>query len=241
MRVLDLFCGEGGASQGYADAGFTVVGVDSNPAAISRYPFSAFAGDWRDGLRYWLDRVQVDLIHASPPCQRYSRTARLHPGIDYPDLIAPVRGILMETEIPWVIENVPEAPLLEPVYLCGSMFQLHGFWKGEYVGLDRCRGFEATFPLVAPLDCSCGDVRTVPVFGHGCPSNRPWFKGPGFADLTRQVMGIDWMSRDGLTEAIPPAYATHAGYSFQIHKGEMINVPDRCSADRHEDVLDHVC
>lgn len=239
MRVLDLFCGQGGASRGYAEAGYTVVGVDNDPESLSRYPYSAYLGDWITGLEYWLNRVSIDLIHASPPCQAYSKTARLHPKIRYPDLIPPVRGILMETEIPWVIENVPEAPLLEPVYLCGSMFGLHGYWKDQYVGLDRERGFEATFPLVAPLDCSCDDVRTVPVFGHGCPGNRPWFRGPGFADLTREAMGIDWMTRDGLTEAIPPRYAEYVGYSFQVAAGNMIHVKDRGSQARHQDIYDH--
>ena len=244
LRVLDLFCGEGGASKGYSEAGFKVVGVDSEPKCIKRYPYSAFVGDWRTGLDYWMSRVKIDLIHASPPCQYYSKTARLHPEISYPDLIAPVRGILMETEIPWVIENVPEAPLLEPVHLCGSMFQLHGHWKGEYVGLDRERGFEASFPLIAPMECTCNELTNVPVYGHGLPGNgNPWFKGPGFADLTREVMQIDWMSRDGLTEAIPPKYTEYVGYSFQLwvsNGKEMVHVKDRPFTSRHTEIRDHV-
>lgn len=238
MRVLDLFCGEGGASRGYHDAGMIVVGVDSNPKCIERYPYSAFIGDWRHGLDYWLSRTEIDLIHASPPCQRYSKLARVHPGTEYPDLIGPVRALLMETEIPWVLENVPEAPLLEPVYLCGSMFpQLSGTWKGQHVILERQRGFEATFPLTPPVDCTCDDYPNVPVYGHGCPGNQPWFRGPGFSDLTKQVMGIHWMSRDGLTEAIPPAYAEYVGYSFQFAAtGTMIHVRDRSPEARGVDL-----
>jgi DNA (cytosine-5)-methyltransferase 1 len=241
LRVLDLFCGEGGAAKGYDDAGLTVVGVDSNPDCLKRYPYSAYLGSWDDGLKYWLERVEIHLIHASPPCQRYSQTARLHPHIDYPDLVPPVREALRETGIPYVIENVPQAPLTDPAYLCGSMFQLGGWWKGEFTGLDRKRGFEAPFPIIAPLDCSCSEYQhTIPLFGHGCPSNRPWFRGPGFADLTREAMQIDWMTRDGLTEAIPPKFAEFVGYSFQCWRGHMLNVPARCPETRHDNVFDHV-
>jgi len=243
LRVLDLFCGEGGASKGYSDAGFSVVGVDNEPRCISRYMTTtdkhvgspAYLGDWQTGLTYWLSRVQVDLIHASPPCQKYSQSARLHPEIDYPDLIEPVRQVLKDTGIHYVIENVPEAPLIDPVYLCGSMFQLYAPWKGEIVGLDRRRGFETSFPVIAPLDCFCGDNRNVPVFGHGCPGNksRSWLKGKGFSSLTQQLMQIDWMTRDGLTEAIPPVYSEYIGFSFQISTGQMVNIKNRSQKARH--------
>lgn len=171
-------------------------------------------------------------------CQRYSQAARLHPKVNYPDLIGPVRSALTGIGLPFIIENVPGAPLLEPVFLCGSQFGLGGWWKGRFVGLDRRRGFEASFPVVPSANCSC-EPPTVPVWGNGCPSNRPYFKGPGFAALTREAMRISWMTREFLCEAIPPAYTEFLAYEFQCWKGEMINVRNRSAADRPGNIYDH--
>jgi DNA (cytosine-5)-methyltransferase 1 len=124
--VLDLFCGEGGASRGYADAGFEVVGVDNDPKALKRYPFPSFCNDWMMGLLYWLARRCIDIIHASPPCQLFSSQSwdRAKAEARWANLIPPVREALEATGKPFVIENVPGAKreLNDPVKLNGFMF-----------------------------------------------------------------------------------------------------------------------
>jgi DNA (cytosine-5)-methyltransferase 1 len=227
--VIDLFCAEGGISTGYANTGFTVVGVDNDIERLKRYPFSNFLGDWESGLQHYLyeyDWSQIAFIHASPPCQGYTEASYMARArgieVNYPMLIEPVRErlqeIYMKHGIDYVIENVPSAPLEAPTMLCGSMFSLIAEWKNELVGLKRHRGFETSFPMTAPVGCGCDMTRAVPVYGHGAPGYREgndFFKGRGFAQLTRDVMGIKWMSRRGLTEAIPPSYGEHVAYTWQ--------------------------
>jgi DNA (cytosine-5)-methyltransferase 1 len=201
-RLLDLFCGAGGAAMGYHRAGFEVVGVDINPQP--NYPFAYIMADalWllRDSRR-WLQ--QFDAIHASPPCQRHSAMSSCRPGLanTYPDLIWPVRQRLRATELPYVIENVPGAPLIEPVVLCGRMFGLE---------LYRHRLFEASFPIEVPAHPE-----------HDVPTSRAGHWTPGTimsvaghvapVAHARRVMGIDWTTRAELAEAIPPAYTEHVG------------------------------
>ena len=111
---------------------------------------------------------------------------------------------------PWVIENVPGAPLIDPVMLCGSMFGLATeFPPHGTVGLQRHRLFESSVLLTAPGTCN-HDLPALRVFGHGRPGNSD-LTGPGYAQASRDVMGISWMNRDQLNEAIPPAYAEHVG------------------------------
>ena len=117
MRLLDLFCGAGGASEGYRRAGFDVVGVDLAPQP--RYPFPFVLADWRDGLARitgeWKRGGVAYAIHASPPCQRYSSmTKKWGRSKNHPDLVATVREALLATGVPFVIENVPGAPLFAP-------------------------------------------------------------------------------------------------------------------------------
>lgn len=231
--VIDLFCGEGGASKGYANAGFTVVGVDNNAKRLSRYPYSAYLGEWDTGLLYWMERINfkdIAFIHASPPCQYYSEASAMARArgvkVDYPDLIPPVRKALAVLYagpgLDYVIENVPQAPLKNPVTLCGSFFGLQSRWKSDIVSLKRHRAFESTFPVsTQEFVHSCQVYRNVPVYGHGAPGYRegdPYFTGRGFAVLTREVMGIEWMSRRGLTEAIPPKYAEHVATSWKTER-----------------------
>lgn len=112
-RLLDLFCGAGGAAAGYHRAGFDVVGVDINPQP--NYPFEFHQAD---AMTFPLDGF--DAIHASPPCQRYSRMSTSRPTLaaTYPDLVAPIRERIERG--PYVIENVPGAPLVDPLVLCGG-------------------------------------------------------------------------------------------------------------------------
>lgn len=125
-RLLDLFCGAGGAGAGYRWAGFDVTGLDIHPQP--RYPFAFEQGDAIEALRggIWRD---FDAIHASPPCQHYSPLGALSPHKSYPDLIAITRTLLIETGLPFVIENVMSAPLdkARSVTLCGGMFGLRTY------------------------------------------------------------------------------------------------------------------
>ena len=222
-RLLDLFCGAGGAAMGYHRAGFEVVGVDIKPQP--RYPFEFHQAD---ALTFPLDGF--DAIHASPPCQAHSTIAKqrraLRPGTyDHPDLVPATRARLIASGLPYVIENVPTAPLVNPVQLCGSSF-----------GLDvrRHRLFESNVPIMV-LPCAHHwqtprfrslDRRlnrpkllsVVPVYGtgrHCTPATVVGVHGdlnyPGERELREQAMGIDWMSVAELSQAIPPAYTEHIG------------------------------
>ncbi|WP_333769546.1 class I SAM-dependent methyltransferase [Streptomyces sp. IBSBF 2435] len=203
LRVLDLFCGQGGAGMGYRLAGFHVTGVDIAPQP--RYPFTFVQGD---ALEYLAAHgAGFDLVHASMPCQRYTRAQRIRHR-EHPDLIAPVRTLLNATGRPWVMENVPGAPLNDPVELCGAMFGLRTY---------RHRHFEASFPLghrhhprhLAP-NAKMGRPVAPGEFMHivGNFSNVP---------LARVVMGMPWATRDGLREAIPPAYTLHIARQYLAH------------------------
>ena len=203
MRLLDLFCGAGGAGMGYHRAGFEVTGVDINPQP--HYPFEFHQGD----ATVWpLDGF--DVIHASPPCQRYSSTASLH-NADHPDLYAATRSRLQAADVPWTIENVIGAPYESGIVLCGSMFGL-GVW--------RHRNFETSFAVLAP-SCRHDLVPTpIDVTGTGGPrriSSRSDGGGgdsrkPKSMDEASRVMGIDWMTRREISQAIPPAYTEWIGH-----------------------------
>ena len=196
MRILDLFCGAGCAAMGYHQAfpDAEIIGVDIQPQP--RYPFTFVQGD---ATTFPLEGF--DLIHASPPCQRYSAMSACRPGLagEYPDLIAPIRDRLMEQATPWVIENVPGAPLKDPVMLCGHMFGLP---------LYRHRLFETSFELAQPDH----PPHVVPASraGHWRPGTIMSVAG-NVAPIAeaRRAMGIDWMNRRELGESIPPAYTRY--------------------------------
>ena len=196
--LLDLFCGAGGAAMGYYRAGFNIVGVDINPQP--NYPFEFVQDDALDYLQY---RLGFDAIHASPPCQDYSRLTkgfRLKHGTGY--LLVATRELLKAASIPWVIENVPGASMRADYKLCGCMFGLPG--------LRRERWFETSwraFDFRSP--CSHSD-ETVTVTGHpGGSSKRDGRRGFGNTEAWKQAMGIDWMTATEMAQAIPPAYTQH--------------------------------
>jgi DNA (cytosine-5)-methyltransferase 1 len=212
-RLLDLFCGAGGAAMGYHRAGFQVVGVDINPQP--HYPFEFHQAD---AMTYPLDGF--DAIHASPPCQAYTSMRRLGKGAGdkAPDLVAATRERLLSAGVPYVIENVPGAPLLSPVVLCGSMFDLQ---------VRRHRLFESNM-LLFRLPCA-HQPGGLAVYGDH-PENSPihrrsmavYGKRPGdrlpnnvwrapTLEAGQEAMGIDWMPWRSLTQAIPPAYTEHLG------------------------------
>lgn len=206
-RLLDLFCCAGGAGVGYARAGFDVVGVDMAPQP--RYPFFLIRADALELDPKFL--ATFDAIHASPPCQSYSDLAKRNRNAhEWPRLIEPVREMLIKTGLPFIIENVDGAPLIDPIVLCGTMF------KGLRV--LRHRLFETNFPVLTPPHgghpiCHTLDKRK----GHyGKTDDMRDFvsvNGGGNCSVAaaRDAMGIDWMIKNELNEAIPPAYTQFIG------------------------------
>lgn len=201
-RLLDLFCGAGGCAKGYHDAGFDIVGVDLLPQ--KNYPYEFHQAD---ALMYPLDGF--DVIHASPPCQHY--TMMLNHGIGsrdkHPDLIDAVRSQLVETGKPYIIENVPGAPVERMIMLCGAMFGLRVY---------RHRYFESNMFLFQPEHprhlARAAHASRVPRDGEfwsavGCFGQK---------DDAQRAMGIDWMKTTGsrdteIAQAIPPAYTRWIG------------------------------
>jgi DNA (cytosine-5)-methyltransferase 1 len=221
-RLLDLFCGAGGAGEGYHRAGFDVVGVDINPQP--NYPFTFVRADvmrvfWEG---FWIlgGISDFDAIHASPPCQAYSTTKSLH-DTSYPDLVGPVRDLLLETGKPYVIENVAGAPLIQPFKLCGSSFGLN-VW--------RHRLFETNWDVGMVPPCSHREF-PAPIDVTGTGSRRIYDRLDGAGGNSRKprnleeaqtAMGIDWMTRRELSEAIPPAYTEFIGSQLLAHIGAPV-------------------
>lgn len=197
MKLLDLFCGAGGASMGYHRAGFDVVGVDLRRERS--YPFGFTRSDAMD---FPLDGY--DLIHASPPCQIFSKAQRLMEK-DHIDFVAGIRQRLVDSGIPYVIENVVGAPLVDPILLCGSMFDLLTY---------RHRLFETSFKIAAPAHPKHTRRQTkmgrAPIEGEAIHVVGN-FIGVEYA---KKAMDIDWMSRRQIAQAIPPAYSEYIGREF---------------------------
>jgi DNA (cytosine-5)-methyltransferase 1 len=205
MKMLDLFCGAGGCSVGYYRAGFhDITGVDIKP--MPRYPYRFIQAD---ALEYLAAHGhEYDVIHASPPCQAYSVTAGMSnvDGDSYPKLVGPVREFLQATGKPYAIENVPGAPLQNYVTLCGTMFGLKLF---------RHRLFETSFFMLgiphAKHDEQIGKNGFVCMAGHG-DSGRGRIPADHRDVLSwKRAAGIDWMTRDEMAQAIPPAYTQWIG------------------------------
>lgn len=200
-RLLDLFCGAGGAAMGYHRAGFEVVGIDIN--FQPNYPFEFHQAD---AMTWPLDGF--DAIHASPPCQFYSKGAkRAGTTGRHRDLISSVRERFLTAAVPHVIENIEQARdrLIEPVTLCGAMFGL---------GVLRHRCFEASVALTVPPHLEhrrqVGDGY-VTVTGHTGGSSRRDGWTNGTVDAWRAAMGVHWMTAHELAQAIPPAFTEHIG------------------------------
>lgn len=201
---VDLFCKAGGASRGYHDAGFNMVGVDIEPQP--NYPYEFVQAD---ATTFLLDGF--DFVHASPPCQGYSQMSACRPGLagGYEQLVDTVRDRLRLAGLPYVIENVeysgvatqPDLYGANGLMLCGAMFGLRTY---------RHRFFESSVPLTA-LDHPRHLVPSSPA-GHWKPGTFISVAGGGGnTALKRAAMGIDWMNRDELSQAIPPSYARFIG------------------------------
>lgn len=214
--ALDLFSGAGGCAAGYHRAGFEVIGVDL--ADQPRYPFPFVQGDALEVM----DRLlageavsgvrlrDVSAIHASPPCQLWSQATlgQRRAGKTYPDLLTPLRPRLARVTVPWVIENVPGAPLRPDFRLCGCMFGLELPGVGQ---LRRERWFETSWHEFGFQMPHRHRGHAISIAGHGTPQ---WMRAKtghvGVAEW-RKVMEIPWMARHELTEAVPPAFCEHVG------------------------------
>lgn len=224
-RLLDLFCGAGGASVGYHRAGFDVTGVDSDPRHGKRYPFPFVTAD---ALNYVAEHGhRFAVITASPPCQAYSITRHSH-NVTHPDLVGPTRDALVATGRPYVIENVVGAPLRDPLRLCGTEFGLVApDDDGFMLELRRHRLFESNVYLYG-----AGGCQHKPITGHyvagayggasqttgGPAATRllsKTIRHGGYVPSTAaraRLLGIDWpMTQHELNQSIPPAYTQFIG------------------------------
>lgn len=241
MRILDLFCGAGGCAKGYQQAGFYVVGVDLEPQP--RYVGEEFyIGDaievleallnggwkttpWRyqQGVRV-LTLDEFDVIHTSPPCQHYSTMTKSNgrPS-DHPNLVPKTRRLLQATGKPYVVENVVGAPLASPLMLCGQMF--------PGLRVIRHRLFESNVWLTHPPQRLPHPAHPL---AHTLDKRKPHYgkldqfkavvmvNGGGNSSTTaaRDAMGIDWMRKEELNQAIPPAYCEFVGQQL-IRSGTL--------------------
>jgi len=206
-RLLDLFCCAGGAGVGYSKAGFDVVGVDIRPQPNYPLPFiqaDVLALDHK--FIAWFDAV-----HASPPCQAYSDLAKRNRNAhEWPRLIEPVREMFIKSGRPYVIENVDGAPLQNPVVLCGTMF--------KELRVLRHRLFETNFPVLVPPHGRHPKVHTFDRRKAHFGKTNEWtdfvqVTGGGNCTLAaaRAAMGIEWMTKTEINEAIPPTYTRFIG------------------------------
>lgn len=220
--LLDVYCCQGGASRGYADAGWQVVGIDKDPQP--RYPYPFLQMDALEALQRLVDGLplrfesgpllwlhDIRAIHASPPCQAHTRAWKIQKR-EHPRLIAPTRELLKATRKRYVIENVEEArdELDNPVMLCGEAFGIETY---------RHRLFETNWGLTEPDH--------LPHVARNTKMGRPYVPGEymhvvgNFSSTgeARRIMGMPWASRDGLREAIPPVYAEYVGRQMLAHLG----------------------
>lgn len=207
-RLLDLFCCAGGAAKGYYRAGFEILGVDI--AWQARYPYAFQQGDAISVARTVLAGGRFDAIHASPPCQAHSdlqKQSKRH----YEDFIPATRQLCQQSGLPYIIENVEGAPLHAPVMLCGTMF--------PGLRVLRHRLFESNIALTVPTHT---DIHPL-VFTHDkrkahygrLDQNESFVQVTGGGNCTianaRAAMGIDWMNKQELNEALPPVYTEYLG------------------------------
>ena len=219
FKILDLFSGAGGAAMGLYRAfspsfRVSITGVDikhqrNYPAYHQTEYAKCFNFVQVDALEFPLEGY--DFIWASPPCQRFTKSsapARKR-GHKAPDYIADIRAHLIDSEAYWTMENVPEAPLMEPFMLCGLQFGLK---------LQRHRIFESNFPVLVPYHpphdrgmALRGEIFTIVGGGGKLNWGGKDAYHRGTFDQWKEAMGIDWMNKQELTQAVPPAYSEFIG------------------------------
>lgn len=235
-RALDLFCCQGGAATGYHHAGYDVYGIDLT--AQPRYPFPFLRIDALTALRLLLGGHRLpfthpdgtvellgladfDAIHASPPCQGYTR-GNAGKVTAWPRLIPDVRALVILTGLPYVIENVKDAAphMIQPVALCGCMFDLATIdTDGVTIHLQRMRLFESSTPLTAPRPCDHSTHEWVAGAYGGARRDKyeaKYVRKGGYVprnkDVVKRLLGIEHdMTWKGLYESVPPAYTHHIG------------------------------
>jgi DNA (cytosine-5)-methyltransferase 1 len=214
--LLDLFSGAGGSAVGYHRAGFDVVGVDLRMQ--KNYPFTFVQADALEALADW-DLSRFTAIHASPVCKDHSKlrhTTKRDDGTGW--LLSATRELLGAQSLPWVIENVAGAAMRPDFKLCGCMF---GLADARGRQLYRERWFETSWPAF-DLRSPCHHAgRAITVAGHGAQGGWEYVNGvaPDQADR-RRAMGIEWMNRDELAQAIPPVFAEYIGSRLLEHLRE---------------------
>lgn len=213
MKALDLYCCGGGAGTGLHQAGFKVIGVDIEYQ--KNYPFEFIQANVLDLSIDFLK--EFDFIWASPPCQEYTMagTQWRKEGKEYPDLIEPTREMLKASGRPYIIENVPGAPLKNPVILCGTMFGLRTY---------RHRLFESNYPVRQPehpehvakstkMGRPPKDGEFLQIVGH--------FSG---VPLAREIMGLPRLNQYELAQAIPPAYSKYLAEEWLKNREGQIDL-----------------
>ncbi len=208
MRLLDLFCCQGGAAKGYESSGMfdEIVGVDIEPQP--RYPFKFIQADALDYLAQ--HGREYDFIHASPPCQKFTRARKLQ-GNEHHDFIPDTRRLIALAHKPFVIENVEEAPLLNPYRLCGVMFGMKTY---------RHRLFETNFKMMVPHHAEHAESSVKmgrPISGEDFIHIVGHFSG---VPIARRVMGMPWANQYGLAQAVPPAYTRWIAQQWMSAKPE---------------------
>lgn len=216
LRVLDLYCGGGGATKGLQRAGFHVTGVDF-------FNQPEYCGDdfiLANAVQFALDHAhEYDFAWASPPCQGASTITPAAQRAKYRILISQTRKALMKARVPFAMENVPPmektGPMRSDLMLCGEMFGL----RVVRHRIIECGGFlPQTLRHVEHVGPTKGAGRAVrgtyttegyyfPVYGTG--GNK------GTIEEWQSAMGIDWITdKVTLAEAIPPAYSQYIANEF---------------------------
>lgn len=218
-RLLDLFSCQGGAGYGYWLAGFHVTGVDIRPQPL--HPcHDGMEFVHSDAFAYLAEHAhEFDAVHASPPCRAYTKAkGGVAANYRHPDLVEDVRSALRETGLPYVIENVPGAPLVDPVTLCGAMFGLrtyrHRLFElgGWGIGLEAPE-HPVHVARVAKMGRRAKEGEFLSVVGN--------FAG---IEEARNVMEMPWANGDGLRQGIPPRYTEWVG--MRLMSEIAISLPD---------------
>lgn len=200
MKLLDLYCCGGGAGYGYEKAGFDVTGIDIEPQPKHRGNFIQ-----ADAIEYLKEHwSEYDVVHASPPCQAYSSASMQFriAGKEYIDLIELTRIELIKTGLPYIIENVPGSPLINPIELCGAMFGMKTY---------RHRLFESNINLVAPEHPKHANKNAK--MGRK-PASDDFIQYVGHfsgVDEVRKMTGLYWLGQYELAQSIPPQYTEFIG------------------------------